>query len=276
MRVRRAGSDPVRGHAVRHAARGCAMPENQLIYGDNLDVLPRYVTDESVDLIYLDPPFNSNADYNVLFAEQDRLRAAAQIKASGIPGVGTRSPPGPTTSSSTTGPNRASQAMQAFRKLLGENDMLAYLAMMAPRLVELRRVLKPTGSIYLHCDPTASHYLKLLLDAVFGPENFRNEIIWKRTTAHSDASEQRMAASPRCLTVLYEGTARLSAGIVAVHAAPVDTLSHRSQDAQRMTSCRINAGQGRGRVDRAAVAGIRSRRRWASRRICDAGGIGSG
>ncbi len=165
------------------------MPENQLIYGDNLDVLPRYVTDESVDLIYLDPPFNSNADYNVLFAEQDGSRAAAQIKAFGDTwrwdAVAART----YNEFVTTGPNRASQAMQAFRKLLGENDMLAYLAMMAPRLVELRRVLKLTGSIYLHCDPTASHYLKLLLDAVFGPENFRNEIIWKRHNARS--SEQR-------------------------------------------------------------------------------------
>ena len=79
------------------------------------------------------------------------------------------------------------QAMQAFRTLLGENDMLAYLAMMAPRLIELRRVLKPTGSIYLHCDPTASHYLKILMDAIFGPRNFRSEVIWKRTTAHSSA-----------------------------------------------------------------------------------------
>lgn len=79
--------------------------------------------------------------------------------------------------------------MQAFRTFLGDSDMLAYLAMMAPRLSELRRVLKPTGSLYLHCDPTASHYLKLLLDAVFAPTNFRNEIIWKRTTAHSSAKK---------------------------------------------------------------------------------------
>src|SRR5712671_772217 len=74
--------------------------------------------------------------------------------------------------------------MQAFRTFLGESNMLAYLAMMAPRLVELRRVLKPTGSIYLHCDPTASHFLKILLDAIFGARNYRNEIIWKRTHAH--------------------------------------------------------------------------------------------
>ena len=81
--------------------------------------------------------------------------------------------------------------MQAFRKLLGTNDMLAYMSMMAPRLVELRRVLKLTGSLYLHCDPTASHFLKLLMDAIFGPANFRTEIIWKRTSAHSDTRQGR-------------------------------------------------------------------------------------
>src|SRR5687768_3205771 len=165
------------------------MPENQLIYGDNLDVMPRYVADESVDLIYLDPPFNSNADYNVLFAEQDGSRAAAQIKAFGDTwrwdAVASRT----YHEFVTTGPNRASQAMQAFRKLLGENDMMAYLAMMAPRLVELHRALKPTGSIYLHCDPAASHYLKALMDAVFGPKRFLNEIAWKRSSAHSDTKQ---------------------------------------------------------------------------------------
>ncbi|MCA1651252.1 MAG: site-specific DNA-methyltransferase, partial [Acidobacteria bacterium] len=159
---------------------------NRLYYGDNLDVLRRHVDDESVDLVYLDPPFNSNASYNVLFAERDGTQAAAQIKAfedtwrwdqgaarayEGVVEAG----------------GQASQVMQAFRTFLGENDMLAYLAMMAPRLIELRRVLKPTGSIYLHCDDTASHYLKLLLDAVFSPRNFRAAIVWKRTTAHNDA-----------------------------------------------------------------------------------------
>ena len=197
-----AGSDPSRS---RRPPRGKGVHDagNQLIYGDNLDVLPRYVPDESVDLIYLDPPFNSNADYNVLFAEQDGSRAAAQIKAFGDTwrwdAVAART----YNEFIATGPNRASQAMQAFRKLLGENDMLAYLAMMAPRLVELRRVLKPTGSIYLHCDPTASHYLKLLMDAVFGPENFRNEIIWKRHNARS--SEQRWPRVHDVLLFYSEG-----------------------------------------------------------------------
>ena len=158
---------------------------NQLYYGDNLDVLRLHVPDESVDLVYLDPPFNSNAGYNVLFAERDGTQAAAQIKAF------------EDTWRWDEGAARAyadvveaggsvSRVMQAFRTFLGENDMLAYLAMMAPRLVELRRVLKPTGSLYLHCDPTASAYLRLLMDAVFGPASFINEIIWRRYGVHND------------------------------------------------------------------------------------------
>ena len=161
-------------------------PKNQLFYGDNLDVLGRHVADESVDLVYLDPPFNSNANYNVLFAERDGTQAAAQIKAFEDTWRWDEGAARAYADVVEAG-GRVSQAMQAFRTFLGETDMLAYLAMMAPRLVELRRVLKPTGSLYLHCDPTASHYLKMLLDAVFGPINFRNEIIWKRTSSHNDA-----------------------------------------------------------------------------------------
>ena len=158
-------------------------PKNQLFYGDNLDVLGRHVADESVDLVYLDPPFNSNADYNVLFAERDGTQAAAQIKAFEDTWRWDEGAARAYADVVEAG-GRVSQAMQAFRTFLGESDMLAYLAMMAPRLVELRRVLKPTGSLYLHCDPTASHYLKMLLDAVFDPVNFRNEIVWRRTGAH--------------------------------------------------------------------------------------------
>ena len=155
--------------------------QNLLYYGDNLKVLREHVADESVDLVYLDPPFNSDANYNVLFAEQDGTRAAAQIKAFGDTWQWDQAAAGAFQDVVESG-GKASQVMQAFRTFLGENDLLAYLSMMAPRLVELRRVLKPTGSIYLHCDPTASHYLKLLMDAIFGPENFRNEIIWKRVS----------------------------------------------------------------------------------------------
>ncbi len=156
---------------------------NRLYYGDNLDVMRLHVESESVDLVYLDPPFNSNASYNVLFAEKDGTQAAAQIKAFDDTWRWDEGAARAFEEMVEAG-GRVSQAMQAFRTLLGDTDMLAYLAMMAPRLVELRRVLKPTGSLYLHCDPTASHYLKLLMDAVFGANHFRNEIIWKRTHAH--------------------------------------------------------------------------------------------
>ena len=162
------------------------MTENTLYYGDNLDILRRYIEDESVDLIYLDPPFNSKATYNVLFGEKNGSQAAAQIEAFDDTWHWDENSARAYRQTVERG-GEVSRAMQAFRKLLGCNDMLAYLAMMAPRLVELRRVLKPTGSIYLHCDPTASHYLKILMDAVFGPKHYRNEIIWKRTTAHSDS-----------------------------------------------------------------------------------------
>ena len=159
---------------------------NCLYYGDNLDVLRRHIADESVDLCYLDPPFNSNASYNVLFAERNGSQAAAQIKAFEDTWRWDEGAARAYEEVVESG-GRVSQAMQAFRTFLGDTDMLAYLAMMAPRLLELRRALKTTGSIYLHCDPTASHYLKLLLDAVFGPERFLSEIIWKRTSAHSSA-----------------------------------------------------------------------------------------
>ncbi len=159
--------------------------QNLLYYGDNLDVLRRYLQDETVDLVYLDPPFNSNATYNVLFDEKNGSQAAAQIKAFEDTWhwdqIAAKS-----FQEVVEAGGKVSQVMQAFRTFLGENDMLAYLAMMAPRLVELRRGLKPMGSIYLHCDPTASHYLKLLMDAVFSPAYYRNEITWKRTSAHND------------------------------------------------------------------------------------------
>ena len=161
---------------------------NQLFYGDNLDVLRRYVKDESIDLVYLDPPFKSNQDYNVLFAEKDAPAAASQLKAFEDTWEWNQDSAATHEQLIESG-GSVSDVMQAFRRFLGTNDMLAYLTMMAPRLVELRRALKPTGSIYLHCDPTASHYLKLLLDAIFGGPNFLNEIIWKRTTTKNDYTQ---------------------------------------------------------------------------------------
>jgi len=156
------------------------MTENILYYGDNLGILrdKDYFKDECVDLIYLDPPFKSNQDYNVLFAEQNGSRSSAQIRAFKDTWRWDKAASESYREIVETGPTRVSQVMQAFRTFLGESDALAYLSMMAPRLVELHRILKSTGSIYLHCDPTASHYLKMLMDAVFGLANFKNEIIW--------------------------------------------------------------------------------------------------
>jgi site-specific DNA-methyltransferase (adenine-specific) len=149
---------------------------NLLYYGDNLDVLRRHIGDDSVDLIYLDPPFNSNANYNVLFTEHG-TESPAQIRAFGDTWRWDEAAAYDYEKTVKAG-GKIADALRGFRTLLGTSDMLAYLSMMAPRLVELHRVLKPTGSIYLHCDPTASHYLKILMDAVFGTENFRNEIAW--------------------------------------------------------------------------------------------------
>ena len=162
--------------------------DNTLYYGDNLDILRRYVKDETVDLIYLDPPFNSNQNYNVLFSEQNGSRAASQIHAFEDTWTWTQESESVFAEIVTTG-GRVADCLQAFRIFLGECDMLAYLVMMAPRLIELRRAMKATASIYLHCDPTASHYLKMLMDAIFSPQNFRAENVWKRSSAHSDTKQ---------------------------------------------------------------------------------------
>ena len=159
---------------------------NKLFFGDNLDIL-RGMDAECVDLIYLDPPFNSNATYNVLFRERSGEESAAQIEAFDDTWQWSIESEYAFQEVVTDGPERLGDLLAAMRGFLGQNDMMAYLTMMAQRIAELHRVLKPTGSIYLHCDPTASHYLKLLMDAVFGADNFKNEIVWKRTSAHSDA-----------------------------------------------------------------------------------------
>lgn len=158
---------------------------NTLYYGDNLDILRNrdYFPNECVDLIYLDPPFNSSRSYNVLFKDESGRDSDAQIKA--FDDTWHWGPTAERTYSDlvTDAPAAVGTAIGALRQILGANQMMAYLVMMAARLVELHRVLKPTGSLYLHCDPTASHYLKIILDTIFGAENFRNEITWKRTSA---------------------------------------------------------------------------------------------
>jgi site-specific DNA-methyltransferase (adenine-specific) len=159
---------------------------NHLYYGDNLAVLRESIADESIDLIYLDPPFNSNASYNVLFKGPQGNESAAQIEAFDDTWHWTDAAEDAFGEVLRSGNGAAAEMLRAMRSFLGENDMMAYLTMMAVRLIELHRVLKPTGSLYLHCDPTASHYLKILLDAIFGATNFVNEISWHRTTAKAD------------------------------------------------------------------------------------------
>lgn len=159
---------------------------NQLFYGDNLHVLREHIADESVDLIYLDPPFNSKRDYNLLFKTPKGHQSDAQIEAfkdSWSWGTQAETELEELTKQKNTDVALVVNALVSF---LGKNDMMAYLVMMASRLLELRRVLKSTGSLYLHCDPSAAHYLKIILDGVFGKENFANEIIWKRTTTKND------------------------------------------------------------------------------------------
>ena len=168
------------------------MKNRTLFFGDNLEILRKMIPDESFDLIYLDPPFNSNRNYNVLFKE-GLLDSPAQIHAFEDSWHWTRESKHTFDFLITKTNQDISEMMLAFEKIVGHNDMLAYLTMMTIRLIELRRVLKKTGSIYLHCDPTASHYLKIVLDAIFEKKNFQNEIVWtyRRWPAKSK-SFQRM------------------------------------------------------------------------------------
>ena len=168
------------------------MDTNVLYYGDNLKILRDYIPDESVDLIYLDPPFNSSATYNVLFKEPSGKSSEAQMEAFEDTwqwGLG----PEKTlqeVAASAIAPQATKEFLSVLPNFVGQRTaMRAYLTMMCVRLIELRRVLKDTGSIYLHCDPTASHYLKIMMDTIFGVGNFVNEVSWKRSYAHSDAKQ---------------------------------------------------------------------------------------
>lgn len=165
-----------------------SITRNTLFYGDNLPILREYIPDESIDLIYLDPPFNSNRSYNVLFKDESGQDSEAQLSAFEDTWHWDKN------AAETyhyeiiqKAPPRVVEMIGALHSFIGENQMMAYLVMMTARLIELHRVLKPTGSLYLHCDPTASHYLKIVLDTIFGINNFRSEIVWKRTSAHSDS-----------------------------------------------------------------------------------------
>ena len=163
---------------------------NTLYYGDCLEWLPRFPSG-SVDLVYLDPPFNSNTDYNLLFGNGgDPLRGprGAQVRAFDDTWRWDEAAASRVDRLARAAAHPAHQAVVGLRVLVGEGGMLAYLSYMAERLAEMPRILKPSGSIYLHCDPTAAHGLRFVMDTIFGPGNFRNEIVWKRTSGHSDAN----------------------------------------------------------------------------------------
>jgi adenine specific DNA methylase Mod len=239
---------------------------NRLYYGDNLEILRKEIKDESVDLIYLDPPFNSNRSYNVLFKSQSGDESQAQIEAfddswhwsqqaeqqlADLIGGGA--------------PSKVADAIGAMRHLLGTNDVLAYLVMMTTRLIELHRVLKPTGSLYLHCDPTASHYLKVVLDAIFGPEQFRNEIVWKRTAAKG--SPMGRLPSNHDIILSYAKTASATWNELVL---PYDLAAPDAKTLTKYTSVDSD-----GRVTALVLSFIQSKaddrisstRSWASRRL---------
>ena len=163
---------------------------NKLYFGDNLIVLREHLANESVDLIYLDPPFNSNKNYNILFNSPKGQKSEAQITAFEDTWHWGDEAEREYTEILHQPNTNVAEMIQSFRKFLSTSDMMAYITMMTIRLLELHRVLKPTGSLYLHCDPTASHYLKVMLDIVFGEVNFRNEIVWRRTNSHNKLTRQ--------------------------------------------------------------------------------------
>lgn len=168
------------------------MPQSQkntLYYGDNLQILREHIAAESIDLIYLDPPFNSKRNYNLLFKTPKGHESEAQITAFDDTWRWGEQAEREFSEILHQPNTDVAEMIQSLRHFLKESDVMAYLTMMANRLLEMWRVLKPTGSLYLHCDPTASHYLKVVLDTVFGAESFRNEIVWKRTTAHSGSKK---------------------------------------------------------------------------------------
>ena len=173
--------------------------QNTLYFGDNLDILQKHVVDASIDLVYLDPPFNSQRVFNVIFKDRSGEGSAAQIQAFDDTWSWAGAAEAWDTFAELCPVPRLIELMNGFVAMLGKSDLSAYLVMMAPRLYQLHRVLKPTGSLYLHCDTTAAAYLKIVLDALFGPTQFRNEIAWKRSDAHNDAKKQFGAISDRLL-----------------------------------------------------------------------------
>ena len=248
--------------------------DNALFYGDNLDVLRRYVKDESVDLVYLDPPFNSNANYSVLFGHADGSQSAAQIQA--FEDTWRWDQAAATMFQETVlGGGQVATALTALQTLLGPSTMLAYLSMMAPRLMELRRALKPTGTLYLHCDPTASHYLKLLLDAVFGPEMFRNEIVWQRVAAKGGPMHRLPANHDIILSYARSTSAawneiRLPYDLSELDAKTLSKYKHEENGRRYRLGPLLHPEQGRRPNLEYELMGVTRTWRWSKERMAEA------
>ncbi len=166
---------------------------NTLCYGDNIEILRKLVDERvEIDLCYIDPPFNSNKNYNQIYTNASRTDQAQAQAFVDTWTWDTSAQMGFQAITSNDGARFAGETIELFRGLWhilrDDRDMLAYLVSMTLRLVEIHRLLKPTASFYLHCDPTASHYLKLILDSIFGQGNFRNEIIWKRKAGRGETN----------------------------------------------------------------------------------------
>ena len=261
-----------------------ATATNKLYYGDNLQVLREHVADESVDLIYLDPPFNSKRDYNLLFKTPKGFDSDASITAfedswhwaqqaeDEFKEIVNPSPELMRLRGSNTD---VAELMRALRLFLRENDMLAYLTMMCNRLLELHRVLKPTGSLYLHCDPTASHYLKLVLDGVFGKENYQNEIVWLRTTPKGNATVRYPSSHDVILFYCKGKNARWHAPFLALRDEYIDShygqIEEETGRSYQLTSL-LNPNQNRPNLTYEFPPGSGTVRvwRWTRERMMDA------
>jgi DNA modification methylase len=189
------------------------MDTGTLYYGDCLDWMQKW-NDNAVDLIYLDPPFNSNAGYNILFGEDQG--GGAQYRAFDDTWYWDADAVKRYDEFAGAVARRAHNAIAGLYKAIGPSGMMAYLTYMAERLEQMERILKPTGSIYLHCDPTASHYLKIVMDGIFGGEAFQNEITWKRNSSHNDSRKYGNITD----TILFYGNARINRDDIRVPLAP--------------------------------------------------------
>jgi DNA modification methylase len=254
-------------HRPESVAQTIDASPNRLLYGDNLDRLRDSVEDESVDLVYLDPPFNSKRSFNALFKEPSGQVSAAQIQAFTDTWTWTTVTDEAMVRIAQGAPLRVRQLLPALAQVLHKNAISAYLVMMTERLIELHRVLKQTGTLYIHCDPTVSHYLKLVLDAIFGPERFLNEISWKRSSAHNDTGQgMRRCGKVRDVILVYSKTSQYTWNAIYTPYDPdylTNEYRHKTASGRRYKETDVTAAKPGGeteyewRVKRAAGSGSR-------------------